>query len=63
MLDTKGKLEICISADSKLEVDNFTGQILKQAVGKMKPDKTDDCGSFVSNILKNASNLLFDQFA
>ena len=63
MLEMKRKLEGLISADSKFEVEKVTGLIVKQAVDKMKPNKTDVSGSFVSNALKNAPDLLFDQLA
>ena len=63
MLEMKNRLEHLISDAAKLEVAKVTGVIVKEAVFKMKPNKTDVSGSFVSDALKNAPDLLFDQLA
>ena len=59
----KGKLEEMISLASKSEVKKVTGKVVKEAVSKLKAQKSDVSGSFVSDALKNAPDLLFDQLA
>ena len=41
----------------------MTGLVVRQAVEKMKPNKTDVSGSYVSDALKNSPDILFDQLA
>ena len=57
------KLEDIIGLASKEEVTKVTGGIVKEAVAKLKPNKTDVSGSYVSDALKNAPDLFYDQLA
>ena len=41
----------------------MTGSIVKEAVSKLKAQKTDVSGSYVSDGLKNAPDMLYDQLA
>ena len=41
----------------------MTGDIVKQGVSKLKPQKTDVSRSYVSDALKSAPDLLYDQLA
>ena len=63
MNDMKTSLEGMIGLTSRNEVDKVTGRIVKEAVSKLKPRKTDVSGSYVSDALKTAPDLLFDQLA
>ena len=63
MHDMKEALENMITLASKEEVDKVTGEIVKQAVSKLKPQKADVSGSYVSDALKSAPDLLYDQLA
>ena len=63
MTELKADLENLIGIAAKDEVSKVTGVIIKEAVSKLKPDKTDVSGSYVSNALKNAPDLLYDQLA
>ena len=45
------------------ELSKVTGSIVKEAVMKLKPGKTDVSGSFVSDALKNAPDNLFINLA
>ena len=70
----KGYLDICkksnkvwltfkLTLGSKVEVEKLTGRIVKEAVNKLKAKKTDVSGSYVSDALKNAPDLLYEQLA
>ena len=63
MKHMKKVLEDIIVPTAKEEVVKVTGMIVKEAVGKLKPKKTDVSGSYVSDALKNAPDLLYDQLA
>ena len=54
---------IMISLASNDELNKVTGRVVKEVVSKLKPQKTDVSGSYVSDALKNAPDLLFDQLA
>ena len=41
----------------------MTGTIVKEAIAKLKPKKTDVSGGYVSDALKNAPDLLYEQLA
>ena len=43
-----------IGAEANIEVFKVTGIVVKQAVSKMKANKTDVSSSFVSDALKHA---------
>ena len=63
MHEMKAALEDLIAAASKEDVEKLTGEIVKEAVSRLKPQKTDVSGSFVSDALKNAPDLLYEQLA
>ena len=63
MKELKTRLERMIGDASKDEVGMFTGDIVEEAVGKLKSMKTDVGGGYVSDALKNAPDLLYDQLA
>ena len=63
MLAMKAALEDMITLGSKVEVEKLTGRIVKEAVNKLKAKKTDVSGSYVSDALKNAPDLLYEQLA
>ena len=63
MNDMKTSLEGLIGLSSRNEVGKVTGIIVKEAVNKLKPRKTDVSGSYVSDALKTAPDLLYDQLA
>ena len=54
----KDALENMITLGSNDEVEKVTGNIVKEAVSKLKPQKTDVSGSYVSDALKNARHTL-----
>ena len=63
MLTMKAVLEDLLTTESEGEVNRVTGNVVKEAVAKLKPQKTDVSGSYVSDALKNAPELLFKQLA
>ena len=63
MTEMKKMLDNLIGIAAKDEVSKVTGVVVKEAVAKLKPSKTDVSGSFVSDALKNAPDLLHDQLA
>ena len=63
MSKLKSALQDLISMASKEEVDKVTGCVVKEAVSKLKAKKTDVSGSYVSDALKNAPDMLFSQLA
>ena len=63
MEEMKTLLNNLIGLSSKQEVEKVTGAIVKEAVAKLKPRKTDVSGGYVSDALKNAPDLLYDQLA
>ena len=52
-----------IDATSKVEIRKVNGLIVKEAINKLKPRKTDVTGSYVSDALKHAPDILYDQLA
>ena len=63
MTEMKAMLEGLIGLTTSQDVTKVTGNIVKEAVFKLKPNKTDVSGSYVSDALKNAPDLLYDQLA
>ena len=63
MHSLKAALQKMINLASKAEVEKLTGSIVKEAVSKLKPQKTDVSGSYVSDGLKNVPDMLYDQLA
>ena len=63
MTELKSRLEGLIGLSAGVEVAKVTGTVVKEAVAKLKPNKTDVSGSYVSDALKNAPDLLYDQLA
>ena len=59
----KGQLNSEIEAGSSHEADRITGQAVKEAATRMKPDKSDVSGSFTSNAILNAPDSFFDLIA
>ena len=59
----KALLEGLIGLTASQDLAKVTGNIVKEAVSKLKPSKTDVSGSYVSDALKNAPDLLYDQLA
>merc|ERR1711954_486452 len=59
----KVNLETLIDVAAKDEVNKVTGDIVREAVSKLKPRKTDVSGGYISDALKLAPELLFDQLA
>ena len=52
-----------IDATSKVEIRKVNGLIVKEAINQLKPRKTDVTGSYVSDALKHAPDILYDQLA
>ena len=63
MIAMKDALENMITLGSNDEVEKVTGNVVKEAVSKLKPQKTDVSGSYVSDALKNAPDILYDKLA
>ena len=60
---TRAAVEGMISQASKVETDRLTGDVVKDAVARLKSGKTDVNGSYVSDALKNAPDLFYKQLA
>ena len=56
-------MEDMISLASRAETGRLTGGVLKDAVARLKPGKTDVSCSYVSDALKNAPDLMYNQLA
>ena len=63
MTEIKAMLEGLIGVSAGQDVAKVTGIVVKEAVSKLKPNKTDVSGSYVSDALKNAPDLLYDHLA
>ena len=63
MAGIKEHLENIIENAAKEEVSELTGDVVKNAVSKLKLSKTDVTGSYVSDALKHAPDLLYHQLA
>ena len=63
MEEMKTVLENLIEIANKGEVSKVTGGIVKEAVAKLKPNITDVSGSYASDALTNAPDLLYEQLA
>ena len=63
MDELKLALQNQIGSSALNEVNKVNGLIVKEAVTKLKPKKTDVTGSYVSDALKNVPDLLYDLLA
>ena len=63
MADLKAQLNAQIGPGSSLEADLITGETVKKAATRMRPDKADVSGSFSSNDILNAPDIFFDLIA
>ena len=63
MEELKTRLNNIIGEAAKQDVLKVTGDIVKDAIAKLKPRKTDVSGGYVSDALKNAPDLLHEQLA
>ena len=63
MADLKTDLEDMIGLAAGDDVSKVTGLIVKEAVNKLKPNKTDVSGGYMSDALKQAPDILYDQLA
>ena len=63
MTEIKTHMENLIDVASKEEVWKVSGDSVKVAVDKLKPNKSDVSGSYVSDALKHAPDLLYEQLA
>ena len=63
MQELKLKLNDIIGISAKQDVLKVTGVVVKEAKIKLKSKKTDVSGGYVSDALKNAPDMLFDQLA
>jgi hypothetical protein len=61
-LDTKIK-NILRNTDSKSEVDKITGNAVKTAISKMKPEKQDVSCSFSTDAILHGPDILFEHLA
>ena len=63
MIELKAQVQDLIGIACMDEVSKVTGDIVREAVAKLRPNKSDVSGSYVSNALKCAPDLLHDQLA
>ena len=63
MTELKAELNNKINADSIHEADKITGQVVKKAATRMKPDKSDVSGGFTSNAILITPDSFFDLIA
>ena len=63
MTGIKAKLAQLIDASSAKEVEKVTGDIVKQACGRMKPGKSDVTEAFTSDVFLHAPDYLFELLA
>ena len=63
MRELKLKLKEMINEDAINEVNKITGNKVKLACSKMKPGKSDVSGSYTSDILLNAPDVVFNHLA
>ena len=63
MKQLKIHLNSSIGESAKQEVAKVTGDVVEEAMTKLKHKKIDVTGGFVSDAIKNAPDLLFDQLA
>ena len=59
----KIKLNETIGEGSLSEVNKITPDVVKKAVSKMKPNKTDVSGSYSSDLLIHSPDLIFEELA
>ena len=59
----KDRLDTLIGPGSLTEVDKVTGDVVKKAVIRMKPGKSDVSGAYTSDVLLHAPDTLFDSLA
>ena len=63
MATIKIKLQGLLSENTFREVEKITGKLVKQACLRMKPSKLDVTGSYSSDVLLHAPDVLFDLLA
>ena len=63
MNDIKDSLKNLINEDSLVEVNKITGEILKKACCRMKPNKADVSGSYTSDVFLHAPDTVFEHLA
>ena len=63
MVAIKEKLQLLINSNALEEIAKVTGDVVKEACGRMKPGKTDVTGSYSSDVFLNAPDSLFDLLA
>ena len=63
MEQLKVAIDDLIGVAAKEEILKVSGAAVKEAVAKLKLKKTDVSGSFVSDAIKNAPDLMFDQLS
>ena len=63
MVAIKEKLQHLINSDSLEEIGKVTGEVVKEACGRMKAGKMDVTGSYSSDAFLNAPDSLFDLLA
>ena len=63
MEELKTTLNNKIGPQAKEEVVKINGRVVKEAIDKLKLKKTDVSGSFVSDALKGAPDIMFDQLS
>ena len=63
MTDLKEKLEDMIDLSAGQDIARVTGSVVKEAISKLKPSKANVSGSYVSDRLKNAPDLLYEHLA
>ena len=63
MSELKAQLNNLIGPESVDEADLITGDVVKKAATRMKPDKSDVSGGFSSNAILNAPDSFFDLLA
>ena len=63
VLHISGEIERNINADAQKELDKINSEKVKEAIGKIKPNKSDPIFDFSSDFLKHAPEVLFEHLA
>ena len=64
MKSLRSKIKVLVGEQNSIdEVNRINGDIVKEAVTKMKPDKLDVSGGFTSDCFLHAPDILFDLLA
>ena len=63
MVELKKELDNLIGTADRNEISKVTSGVVRQALAKLKPNKTDVSSIYVSDSLKNAPDLLHEQLA